>query len=479
MRKNPAVKILLNVLSVLAVTAWTGALQARDIYVDHERGDDDASGKKPLKTIAKAIGLAKPGDTIHLKPTKTQYKESAVFRNRSGEPGRPIVLDGHGATLSGCEPLNPDQWEMVSPGLYRSDKVIKAVPSIVMRYYFIFDGEMNHMGRTSKGPKQPFKKPEELKPGEWTFQKDENAFYVKINPRKTLADCNIEAPVRSSGVAFGGDCSHIVIRNVIATHVWNDGYNIHGKTRDIVFENITAVDCGDDGLSAHEDCEVRVDGFASIGNSTGMCNIGHSTSVSDRVFIKGCLAYGYYMLGSNTHVLANSIIFADGDKSIVVRGGSKPEEVCTVKMDNVVVINGRESPKPISLGRNSVFEGKRLTVYGLGFDVAGISAALTQSVIGGDPAPEIVFRGETKWSADKNVYDLKQFRMNEITYAPSRFAAYQRATSQDRTSKWTTVRFKEPLNGEIKSPKLPKGVGADLSAIPPGPQQKNRKKRRK
>ncbi|MEI9897947.1 MAG: hypothetical protein WDN28_29840 [Chthoniobacter sp.] len=57
-----------------------------------------------------------------------------------------------------------------------------------------------------------------------------------------------------------------------ATHVYNDGYNIHGKCRDCVFEHIGAFECGDDGISAHDDCQYRVDGLVSIGNSTGIAD---------------------------------------------------------------------------------------------------------------------------------------------------------------------------------------------------------------
>jgi hypothetical protein len=267
-----------------------------------------------------------------------------------------------------------------------------------------------------------------------------------------------------NGVSFSGDCNHIVIRNLVATRVWNDGYNIHGKTRDILFENITAIDCGDDGLSAHEDCEVRVEGFVSIGNSTGICNIGKSTSVNNRVLIKDCLGYDFFVLDSNVHVLKNSLICCNADRSVVVQGRQEGD-VCTLKMENVVIVGSKPS-KPVTVGKNGVLEGRRVTLHGLNLDLSGLSVSLAESVIGGDPPPQITLSPQTKWQADKNFYDLASLRMEKAVYTPNDLAAYREATGQDTASTWTKIEFDQPLTGRIKSPTLPKGIGADLSLIP-------------
>ena len=42
--------------------------------------------------------------------------------------------------------------------------------------------------------------------------------------------------------------------------------------KDLQLKNIAAYGCGDDGISPHETCEVSIDGFWSVGNSTGMAN---------------------------------------------------------------------------------------------------------------------------------------------------------------------------------------------------------------
>jgi hypothetical protein len=105
--------------TLLAVLSCCRA-EARDLYVDPGTGDDGTTS--PLKTIRHAIRSAKTGDTIHLKPAV--YHEYAGFYDKRGEPGKPITLDGHGATLEGSDAIDPATWTEVSPGLFKNDELL-------------------------------------------------------------------------------------------------------------------------------------------------------------------------------------------------------------------------------------------------------------------------------------------------------------------------------------------------------------------
>jgi hypothetical protein len=387
-----------------------------------EKENDEAFKRRPVfnrdirvgadvKTIAEAIRLAQPGDTIHLAPGR--YRESAAFHDKSGEPGRPITLDGHGATLDGGEPLKPTDWERVSPGLYRNRNLLAVNPANLGRWFFVFDGKMNHMGRTAKGPSQPLKKVEELAPGEWTYISDapivrkseggrpwdartlKGAFYIKIDPAKTLADCRIEAPIRANGVSLSGRCAHLVIRNLTATHVHNDGFNIHGWSRDIVFENIKAVDCGDDGVSAHDDCQIRVNGLVSTGNSTGICDVGDSVSHYNRVFIKDCHGHDLYFLDTNEHSIRNSVVQSSAWRPLVVTGGPDSNKVCTLRLDNVLIHRvGKTEPARVEKG--AVLRARRVTLENLELIAQG-QVTFDNCLINGKPKPD----GSRATGADK------------------------------------------------------------------------------
>ena len=77
----------------------TMAANASDYYVDNQIGSDALDGRSkvvnadagPFRTIARAVAVVQPGDTIHLVPTGRVYRESIVFLNKGGEPGKTIA----------------------------------------------------------------------------------------------------------------------------------------------------------------------------------------------------------------------------------------------------------------------------------------------------------------------------------------------------------------------------------------------------
>jgi len=344
-------------LSLLAVAL---PCLARDIRV----GED-------VKTIAAAIRLAQPGDTIHLQPIV--YRDFAGFYGKKGEAGRPITLDGHGATLEGSEPLDPKKWVEVSPGLFEAKELLPRFDdAILMRWFFLWNGKMNHMGRTSKGKKAPYVKPADLKPGEWTFVRDHarekpgssqvfGSFFLRLPVGQTLADAHVFVPTRSAGVQLSGDNAHLVIRNVTATHPYNDGFNIHGDCRDVVFENIRAIECGDDGISAHESAEYRVDGFVGIGNSTGITDTVTAKTSYRHVFLADNLAFDLYFMNDGRYSVADAVVLSSSEHALQVIGGK--DQHAELRLDNVLI--RRTGPKgAVAVARDSAVVARRFSVEG-------------------------------------------------------------------------------------------------------------------
>jgi hypothetical protein len=368
---------------LLFILALCPVLHARDIHVG-----------KDAPTIAHAIKAAMPGNTIHLEPRV--YRDYAGFYGKKGEPGKPITLDGHGATLEGSDPLNPEQWKEVSPGLWAADNLLPQLnDAIIARWFFLFDGKMQLMDRTSKGRSAPLKQPADLKAGEWTFVKDPSrekppskaiygTFFIKLAADQSLASANISVPVRSAGVQFSGDNAHLVIKNLTATHPYNDGFNIHGDCRDVVFENIRAIECGDDGISAHESAQYRVDGFVSIGNSTGICDTGTAQTSYTNVFIARCVAVDLYFLDNGRHQITNALILSSAQNpfSLTAREDQRSELV----MDNVLL--RRVGPvRPAFIAKTSALKATRLTMENMDFDARG-ELQLHDSLINGKPTNE-------------------------------------------------------------------------------------------
>ena len=439
-------------------------LVARDLFVDPEEGDDLLDGvTKPVKSIARAIRLAQPGDTIHLKPIV--YRDWAAFYDKHGEPERPITLDGHGATLDGCDQLEPSAWKEEAPGLFRHDDLLPLTDAIIDRWFFLWDGKLNRMNRCSKGPSEPLKSPDMLKPGEWTFVKDvertktaragyiHGSFWLHLPPEQTLGEAKIQAPIRAAGVLMHGKCRNLVVRNLTSTHPYNDGFNL-SDAQDISFENIRAIDCGDDGISAHGDCRYRIDGLTSIGNATGICDTGNSETSYRHVFIRDCVGFDLYFLDTGHYSLSNSLILSSAARSLYLQGRNKPSPPCCVTLENVLLRRER-GENEVRVSSNCRLTARRVTFQNLDLQATGGDIDLQHSFFGGTVAaipprkPTLFLWRDATWRGVGNRYDIASWRVDQTTFVPETFSKFQDLAFAERNSRWEAVTDESPVIKEI------------------------------
>jgi hypothetical protein len=419
------------------------------------RGDDQHDGvQRPVKSIGQAIRLAQPGDTIHLQPVV--YRDWAAVFDKSGEPDRPITLDGHGATLDGCDPLNADGWVEESPGLFRHDDLLPLTDAIIDRWFFLWNGQLNRMHRCSKGPSEPLKSPEVLLPGEWTFVKDaertqsarkgyiHGSFYLRLPPGQSLAEARIEVPVRSAGVLIHGQSAHWIVRNLTAVHPHNDGFNL-SECRDAVFENIRAMDCGDDGISAHGDCRYSVHGFTSMRNATGICDTGNSETSYRHVLIRDCIGFDLFFLDTGRYSIQDAVVLSSAAKSVYLLGREKPAPPCCLTLENVL-IRRQAGVNEIRVSPNCRLSATRTSLLNLDLQAVGGDVDLQRCHLGGmvptEPPrkPQIHLWPEATWRGRQNVYDLSSLRSGSKFFAAESFDLFQTAVFSERLSQWASLK---------------------------------------
>ncbi len=274
-----------------------------EYYVDNLKGNDRNAGSAdaPFKTIGRGVSRLKAGDTLLLTANPgTPYYENLVMRGLAGTPEAPITVDGRNAVLCGSPSSQTADYEALGDGLF--SRKLKLDSNRQTRYNLIIDGVYQRMGRAMKsGRKVPFKAPAELKDGEWTYDAAAEMIYVRLPAGKIPGPDTMREPdmKQASGVMVSRACKHLVIRNITVENFWNDGFNIHGSSKDILFENIKAFYNGDDGISAHEDAEIRVDGFEARGNATGICHVNDAIAIHRNVKLSG--AAGIELDLSNKH----------------------------------------------------------------------------------------------------------------------------------------------------------------------------------
>jgi hypothetical protein len=116
--------------AMLLVVGCTAApAQARELFVDNLAGDDGNNGELPtpsleggpVRTIGRALAVAKPGDRITVAKTAEPYREqlSLSAANHSGIGAMPLTIAGNGAVLDGSAPVPANGWEFVRKQLFR------------------------------------------------------------------------------------------------------------------------------------------------------------------------------------------------------------------------------------------------------------------------------------------------------------------------------------------------------------------------
>lgn len=340
-------------LTLLALALVSTTLVAKDIYVDYNKGKWNNPGTQaaPLNNIDMAFRKVSAGDTIHVLPSDKPINGVIVInKDLGGTPDFPITIDGGNNIFTGEVPLKAKEWEEVEPGLFR--RKFASTPNNNLRLFMIHNGHLVRMGRFTKGDgSAPLKPLAELQPGEWTIidakpeenkrgnERGEYEFYIKLGEgEKTLADGKWAEPKMMCGVKLTGKCTstcpagcttphiaNIVIKNVIVTHVWNDGFNFHGNIGNLKIENCAAVECGDDGISAHNNVTFAAKDFVSIRNSSAICHIGNAHCTHENFYVEDSLGTDFNPQGMSVNILNDVYIKSIAKLSIYItsRGSGK------------------------------------------------------------------------------------------------------------------------------------------------------------
>jgi hypothetical protein len=244
------------------------------------------------RTIAAAVAEARPGDTIQLAPGSGPYRE-ILFIRKSGAPGKPIVFDGAGETVTGFDPLafvqKDGEWICDLQEFFASRPNIQGFSKSDGRWTSkvpgAFPAVLVHRGRRIF---------QDAATGEFEgLRLSHDGTRLTLLPGTDPEGWEISA---RDQVVVILNASHHVYKNVRATGSLNDGFNLHGTGSDLIFENIEGSQNLDEGFSAHDAIHCTVTGGRFRENDNGIGNVGDSVMTAQNIETSDNAGWGIWLL---------------------------------------------------------------------------------------------------------------------------------------------------------------------------------------
>lgn len=247
------------------VVVFVSTALARDIFVNNQSGDDTLTGAAevsrgrqtgPVRTIAKAMRLAQPGDRVILANTSDPYREQVTIQGGkcSGfDAELPFILDGNGAVLDGTTAVPEDRWQPIGKELFRFAPTIKSTQTL-----FVDDEPAKRvpleLGATAVPPLQPL---------EWCLLRGH--IYLRTGPGDVPQFHYPSVAGLLTGITIY-DVQNVVVRNITVRGFALDGINSHDNAFAVRLEDVTSQDNGRSGFSIGGASRVRVERCIGTGN---------------------------------------------------------------------------------------------------------------------------------------------------------------------------------------------------------------------
>lgn len=229
---------------------------AREIFVDNLIGSDNFdgllnrpvdSGSGPVRTLHRAMQIARFGDVVTLTRTGTVYFDSLALTGirNSGTPQYPFKINGNGATLSGQRLVNPQGWRKAGPDLWKLTLTRKGF------YRLLRDGqplpETRHEGINPLAS---------LAEGSWTAWEGSIYFHADGEPPATET---FSYSADQTGLSLY-QVSNVYITDLTLRDFRFDGIHAQNMCEGVTLKNVNCTNNGRAGLAVSGSSHVEIDG---------------------------------------------------------------------------------------------------------------------------------------------------------------------------------------------------------------------------
>lgn len=242
-------------LPLLAFAVYGGGVQARDIYVNNQTGDDTRDGASvaiagqaggPCRSIRRALQLAQNGDRIILAGTDEPYRESVTLQagRHSGVENRPFEIVGNGAILDGSQPVPKGVWQHVGDEIYRFR------PSRMAYHNLFLDDKPVARRKAKRGELLP-----KLEPLEWCLF--DRHVYFRPEVGRVPHQYELTHTTLPVGISLY-EARHVVISDVVVQGFQLDGINAHDNVFHTSLVGITSRGNGRSGIAVNGASRVKI-----------------------------------------------------------------------------------------------------------------------------------------------------------------------------------------------------------------------------
>jgi hypothetical protein len=344
--------------------AQVDVMKVTTFYVNNVTGSDqydglsaDKSGESgPCATIMGALQKATVGAQISIANTGVDYREFVNITSfNKGRPSTPLVIDGHGAAVSGLVQVPAFHWMLLKDDIYwfENSKGKDALGNPGWMPNSNWLGFTKHQGWFDQ-PQAPqifffngmvapsVTSLAAIPPGGFFYDTlaSPRRLYFRLPPNTTLADCAIDVPL-NAGV-FLVD-SYITIRNLVSHYSVDDGFWGYWGVGEVL-ENVNGSYNCDQGSSFHGTSGVTVDGGLFEHNGgCGIVDVESSVSVYSNCIVRDN-AIGGVLFDGLGHALLNCNIYGNEHVQVEVNADA------SLNIRNCLVVGaGTQDPQAIGV----------------------------------------------------------------------------------------------------------------------------------
>ena len=260
-------------------------------------------------------------------------------RSQGGTADKPAVFDGMGMVIDLGVDVTDHAWKKDGEVWTSSAPLSGAQPMAAGQFTGLFVDQVpitiSRDGAAARGI--PYSKghryavPSALQPGQMGCT-EAGLIYFRWPKGKVPGKGRVFAPPKAGTSCVTIDCSHIIVRNVTAVRAANDGFNIHGQLVGIRFENVRALSNADEGISAHEEVRMDVDGAEIAWNGSfdaGVADVGKSTTNYKNCEVHDNVGAAFKFYGQS-HSVTDTLIY-NQTKDFNVAEGTKFKQERTAR----------------------------------------------------------------------------------------------------------------------------------------------------